>query len=276
MSFCENELIYEAMLMTGIASVCPNSLKARRRALKKQRRWKFVQTLWQLLALASFTGGVFWLMTLPYWNLENESQIAIENNQLLSKKQVRQLLSLSYPQVIWKLPPQNLSLKLAATAPIKKAEITRQLFPPKLTVTIEERVPVAKATIAKQAGYLDADGNWIAKAIYTATGEKWTPPTLNVIGFSDNYRLYWQSIYPLIQRSQIKINQVDWRNPNNLVLRTDIGTVYFGSDISDFSQKLERLAQMKRLPSKISLNRLTYIDLSNPSYPTIAVKPIKR
>ena len=259
--------------MTGIMPVCPNSLKARRRALISQRRWKFVQALWQLFAIANLTGGAFWLMTLPYWNLENPSQIAIENNHLLSKKQVRQLLSLSYPQIIWKLPAQDLSVELAATAPIKQAKITRQLFPPKLIVKIEERLPVAKAVVSKQAGYLDDQGNWIAKAFYTATEKKWVPPTLTVIGFSDSYRLYWQSIYPLIQHSQIKINVIDWRNANNLILQTNIGTVYFGSDISNFSQKLERLAQMQRLPSTIPLNRLTYIDLSNPSSPTIAVKP---
>ena len=258
--------------MAGIMPVCPNSLKARRRALKNQRRWKFVQTLWQLFALVSLTGGTFWLMTLPYWNLENPSQIAIENNHLLSKKQVRQLLLLSYPQVIWKLPPQDLAVKLAATPPIKKTQITRQLFPPKLTITIEERVPIAKAIVSEQAGYLDDQGNWIANTFYTNTEKKWTPPTLTVIGFSDNYRLYWQSIYPLIQSSNIEINVVDWRNPNNLILQTSVGTVYCGSDLSNFSQKLERLAQMQRLPSKIPLNRLNYIDLSNPSFPTIAVK----
>ena len=259
--------------MSGIMPVCPNSLKARRRALISQRRWKFVQALWQLFAIASLTGGTFWLMTLPYWNLEDSSQVAIENNHLLSKMQVRQLLSLSYPQVIWKLPPQDLSVKLAATAPIKQAQITRQLFPPKLIVTIEERLPVAKAIVSKKVGYLDDQGNWIAETFYSAKGEKWIPPTLTVSGFSDSYRLYWQSIYPLIERSKIKIKVVDWRNASNLILQTDIGTVYFGGDISNFSQKLELLAQMQRLPSTIPLNRLTYIDLSNPASPTIAVKP---
>ena len=224
--------------MTGIVPVCPNSLKARRRALKNQRRWKFVQTLWQLIALASLTGGTFWLMTLPYWNLENQSQIVIENNHLLSKKQVQQLLSLSYPQVIWKLPAQDLSVKLSATAPIKNAQITRQLFPPKLVITIEERVPVAKTIDSKQAGYLDVEGNWIPKTFYASTKKSWTPPTLTVIGFSDYYRVYWQSIYPLIQRSPVKINVVDWRNADNLILQTDIGTAYFGSDMSNFCAKI--------------------------------------
>ena len=113
--------------MPDIASVSTNSINNRRQALKKQRRWKFWQSIWRLLAVSGLAGGAFWLLLLPYWSLQDAKQVKVEGNRLLSTEQVRSFLSLSYPQVLWKLPSQQLSDRLKATDPIAEAQVTRQI-----------------------------------------------------------------------------------------------------------------------------------------------------
>jgi cell division protein FtsQ len=259
--------------MPDIASVSPNSIKSRRQALKTQRRWKFVQSLWRLLAVGSLAAGAFWLLLLPYWSLRDRTQVTVIGNRLLSVEQVRRLLPLSYPQALWKLPVQQLGNRLEAAAPIADARVTRQLFPPNLTVAVSERQPVAVAPTRQGAGFLDAQGVWIPKSFYREAGKDWKPPTLQVLGFNAAYRPYWQRMYPLLASSGVKVSAVDWRNPQNLILQTELGTVHCGAYTPEFSQKLARLSQMRQLPARIPPNRLTYIDLTNPTAPTLAMKP---
>jgi cell division protein FtsQ len=261
--------------MPDIASVSPNSIKNRRQTLKNQRRWKFWQSIWRLLAVGSLAGGAFWLLLLPYWSLRDKTQVKIVGNRLLSAEQIRSLLPLSYPQALWKLPAQQLSDRLEAAAPIVDAQLTRQLFPPTLTVAVRERQPVATAPTVRGAGFLDAAGVWIPQSFYRQAGKDWKRPTLQVLGFEAAYRPYWQQMYPLLAHSGVKISAVDWRNPQNLILKTELGTVHCGAYTPDFPQKLARLSQMRQLPARVPLNRLTYIDLTNPTAPTLAVKPQK-
>jgi cell division protein FtsQ len=258
--------------MPDIASVSSNSINTRRQALKNQRRWKFWQSIWRLLAVSGLAGGAFWLLSLPYWSLRDATQVQVEGNRLLSAEQIRGFLSLSYPQVLWKLPAQQLGDQLKATEPIAEAEVNRQLFPPTLTVVVKERQLVASATTVRGAGFLDAEGVWIRERFYRQAGKNWQPPALQVLGFDPAYRPYWQQMYPLLAGSPVKISVVDWRNPQNLILKTELGTVYLGAYTPEFGQQLARLSQMRQLPTRVPLSRLTYIDLTNPAAPTLSVK----
>lgn len=231
--------------------------------------------MWRLLAVGSLAAGCFWLLLLPYWSLRDQVQVKIVGNRLLSAEQIRSLLPLSYPQAVWKLPAQQLSNRLEAAAPIADARVTRQLFPPTLTVAVSERQPVASAPTEQGAGFLDAEGVWIPQSFYSKSGKQWKPPTLQVLGFEAAYRPYWQQMYPLLSHSAVKISAVDWRNPQNLILKTELGTAHLGAYTPEFPQKLARLSQMRQLPKRLSLSRLTYIDLTNPSAPTLTVKPQK-
>lgn len=254
-------------------SVSSNSLKTRRQALASQRRWKACQSAWRFLAIGGLAGGAFWLVLLPYWTLSDRSQIEVAGNQLLSAQQIRSAFPLPSPQPIWKLPIPQLVARLEATPPIAEAALSRQLFPPQVKVTVRERQPVAVAPSPQGAGFLDAEGIWIASSFYRQAAQPWQPPALQVIGFEPSYRPYWQEMYPLIAQSAVKISAVDWRNPQNLILKTELGTVHIGPYSPEFAEKLVKIAQMRQLPSRLASHRLAYIDLTNPAQPTVQVKP---
>ena len=68
--------------------------------------------------------------------------------------------------------------KTGVNGPIAKAKVTRNLFPPSLTIEVAERLPVAVAqpTAAlrsnsdkEKVGWLDARGGWMPSESYTAT-----------------------------------------------------------------------------------------------------------
>ena len=52
----------------------------RRQQLRKQRRIRIYQRIWQLTFITGITGGMLWVAMLPDWQLRGASQIDIEGN----------------------------------------------------------------------------------------------------------------------------------------------------------------------------------------------------
>jgi cell division protein FtsQ len=259
--------------MTDTASISRNQIKTRRQELQHQRRLRALQGVWRFITLSTLAGGAIWAIAQPHWSISAKSPIEIEGNQLLSKDQIRQFLSIEKPQSVWQLPTQQLLARLQDIPPIANVQITRQILPSKLIVEVQERQPVAVATSKQQEGFLDEKGVFIAKSFYQSRSDKnWKEPSLKVVGYQELYRDRFSQLYPLITRSAVKIFEIDWHNPSNLILKTELGVVYLGSYGDRFSEQLTVLAQMRKLSSRFTSDRLVYIDLSNPALPTIQLK----
>lgn len=113
-----------------------------RKELRWQRRIKFWQCTWRLVFLSGLTAGLFWGMKLPYWFIQGEEQIEINDNELMLDDDVRSLISLDYPQYLWRLDTNNIIQQLETTPPIIKAELSRELFPLKVKISILEENPL--------------------------------------------------------------------------------------------------------------------------------------
>lgn len=250
-----------------------NSLKSKRKTLHIQRKLKVWQGFWRFLALLGMVGGLVWMVSWPHWVIRDQSQIRIVGNRLLSSKKIRQLLKLSYPQSIWQLPLHQLTQQLEAEPPLKDVHLTRQLFPAQVIITVKERQPIAMSTSSQGDGYLDATGIWIPKEFYRKDVKIETKQDLTILGFEPQYRSHWLEIYQLILQSSIKIMIVDWRDPSNLILQTELGTVYCGPYGERFREQLQVLAKMRKLSSRVSPNRIVYLDVSNPQYPSVRLNP---
>ena len=273
--------------MANLASISSTKLQTRRQELQNQRRLKFWQAIWRLMVVSSLAGGLFWVVTMPNWLIREGSQIEIEGNQYLSQDEIRSLLPLSYPKSIVKLQTHKLVEQLKSNAPIAEARVTRQLIPPTLTLELRERQPVAIAlspatgrkgqgTKMEEVGFLDEQGILVPRNFYANPEQDFELPKLKFIGFREQYRSYWSEIYPLINHSSVKVLTVDWRDPSNLILHTELGAVHLGSYSANFPQQLATLARMKQLPRRVEASRLVYIDLTNPAEPAVKLKPLKR
>ena len=266
--------------MESIASVTQAELTTRRKKLRRARRIKSFQAIWRSLFVGGMASSLVWALTLPDWVIRQPEQVVIEGNHFLSTKAVRSLLPLSYPQSILRVEPQAIANSLESQAPIAKATVSRQLLPPGLTIQIKERKPVAiaQATAAQNtkasqstqsAGLLDEQGVWMPRSSYTKLDQDLELPTLKVIGSMVQYRPYWSEVYQAVSHSPVKVFEIDWRDPANLILKTELGNVYFGPYSSRFSEQLRVLDRMRELPSLIQQSKIAYIDLKNPDFPAI-------
>lgn len=263
--------------MSNFTSISTTDLRQRRKELKNQRRLRFLQGVWQIGFLSLLMGGLCWAITRPNWVINQKSQVNIEGNQYLQTSAIMELLSLSYPQNLWELEPQELITRLESKGPIEEVRVTRQMLPPTITIEVKEREPVALAVKmtgnakkkGETIGYLDAQGVWTPKSSYFEGKKGLNFPALKIFGDPEQYGLYWSEFYQNLSRSTIKISEVDWQNPNRLILKTEIGRVVIGPYTSQFLEQVSILGKLKSLPAHINPAEVAYIDLTNPKFPAV-------
>jgi cell division protein FtsQ len=275
------DLVPTVNAMTRVSPLSRDTLQTRRQSLRRRRRISIIQILWRFWALSGLTAAIFWGATRPVWLIHTPRQINVTGNHLLSDEMVQALMPLSYPQPLMKVEPEVLAQQLRDRGPIVTATVTRQLLPPRLNVHIQERVPVAVVqpgdsaddtnTQYLQAGFLDAHGAWMPLTSFGLGSASPQLPTLELRGIQSQYQRYWPQIYETISMSPVAISELDWQDPNNLVLETALGTVYLGPYSPDLSQQLATLDQMRNLPDQLAATEMTRIDLSNPKAPSVAV-----
>lgn len=266
--------------MPEIISVNQKDLAQRRKKLRRQRQMKIVQAIWRTLAITGLASGLLWVALQPMWVLKTPKQISIKSgNQLLSQEAIQSLLVLSYPQSLWRIQPGAIADSLKKQPTIAQATVNRRLFPPGLIIEIQERVPVALAQRSKtqpnnsqkkmSMGLLDANGVWIPLDKYTLVNPQVKLPTLKVIGLPEQYSPYWSQLYPYVSQSLVKITEIDYQDPTNLILNTELGKVYLGAALSQLPEQINLLAQLKHIDKKLNPSEIDYIDLKNPDAPLV-------
>jgi cell division protein FtsQ len=274
--------------MAGIASVSRKLLAGRRKKLRQKRQTKIFQAIWRTLAVTGLASSLLWVTLQPIWVLRNPKNIVISGNQLLSDQAIESLLKLSYPQSLWRIQPSRIASALQQQPTIAKAIVTRRLFPPGLIVQVHERIPVAVAQMHREqtnsgngnkkvsVGLLDANGVLMPLEQFNSLNSTVKVPTLKVIGSPEQYRPYWTQLYQATSQSTVKVIEIDWRDPTNLILKTEIGKVHFGVPTSRLPEQIKLLAQMRHLPLQLSPNQIDYIDLKNPDNPIVQMNQVPR
>ncbi len=255
---------------------------SRRKQLRQQRRVRICQRIWQLTFITGLTGGMLWVAMLPEWQLRSADQIEVQGNNLLSKDTIKKALPIKYPQLIFQIQPQAIAIQLEATTPVYKVLVSRTIFPSKLTIQLQERLPIANSTRKGQQGFLDAEGIWVSSKAYPANITK---PNLVVLESTNNPNnnrdnraiAQWSTLYRQVSQSQVKISQVDLRDESNLILTTEIGLVHFGIYKPPlFATQLETLDRLRTLPEKLKSKSFNYVDLTQPTNPILEMNiPLK-
>ena len=276
--------------MANFPVVSPSDLSERRRQRRRQRRLRAIQAFWRFFVVVALTGGSIWLIKSPLWIVQSAEQIDVEGNELLSAERVRSLLPIRYPKPLWAIQPDTLAEHLEAGGPIAQATITRHLLPPGLHVQIQERRPVAiaqsyqpldpSASTISQSGLLDATGAWIPLEDYSRLSSSMELPKLTVLGMRESDREQWEAIYAELQHFQstaqnpVQISELDWQQPGNLILKTELGAVHLGLYRSSerLAAQLQALNQMRNLPEGFEATQIEYIDLQRPEHPSLQMR----
>lgn len=258
-------------------------LKSRRYHLRKQRRIKFATAVWRSLALVGMTWGAWAIATESHWVIHNPQQIEIKGNDYLTTDTVQALIPLDYPQKLLTIKPQQLQAQLESRGPIARADVSRRLLPPGLTVAIQESNPVAQVplqvynarTNSHQVlkGYVDAWGNWMPEESYNGFGDRLDLPKLTVIGMTPRQLKQWPQIYQAIEGSEVSVMAINWQDRQNLILQTAIGVIYCGDDLTLLPRQLMTVQhRLQDLPKRLGRETLKYIDLRNPDKPSVIME----
>ena len=104
---------------------------------------------------------------------------------------------------------------------------------------------------------------------YVELDDSLSLPSLKVLGMREQQRSQWSALYQSVQRTPISIYEIDWRDPSNLILETELGRVHFGPYSDRLDGQLQVLDQLRELPQQIDMADVDYIDLRNPDSPLI-------
>ncbi|MTJ31111.1 cell division protein FtsQ/DivIB [Aphanizomenon sp. UHCC 0183] len=296
--------------MAGILSVSRTNLAQRRQKLRRQRQLKILQAIWRTLAVTGFAAVLFWGAIQPMWVLKDSGQIVIKSGgQVLTQKDIYSLLGLSSPQSLWRVQPALIADSLRKQPNIAQATVSRRLLPPGLIIEIQERIPVAIAQITEdqtvtscvlnpaftgksaevksclqnsstankqnELGLLDASGVWMPLSGYISISPNSKLPRLIVIGAIAQYQPFWTQLYEAISSSSLQVTEINFQDPTNLILKTELGNVHLGSPSNRLTEQIQALVQMRRLPNEVNPSNIDYIDLKNPAIPLVQMNQKK-
>lgn len=271
--------------MAHFISPSRHELTLRRQQLRQRRRTRAIQAVWRLVLVSGLAVAIAWGALLPIWVIYQPQQIIIQGNQLLSPQTIYDLLPIQYPQRLVSIKPEAIAQTLKSEAPVGEVAVIRQLFPPALIIRIQERRPVAIAhqsgsafvtgqpAGSSQVGLLDELGNWIPMQNVTELSQQIQLPELKVFGNVEQFHANWAVFYGEVSKSPVKISEIDWRDPANIILATELGVVHLGEFSPKLAQQLQVLDRMRRFPEKIDVSQLQYIDLRNPLSPSLMMVP---
>ncbi|MBE9046426.1 FtsQ-type POTRA domain-containing protein [Pleurocapsales cyanobacterium LEGE 10410] len=222
-------------------------------------------SLWRSCFLIACTMGLGFVAALPYWQIKQQKQIQISGRKLVSQDTVYHALSFTYPQFIWTVNGLKLTQKIESIPSVAAAEISRQILPPVITVSLQEKTPVAVAVSQGKVGFLDVHGEWIDREFYGDIDADYSLPKIRVINYQAQYQSIWSKIYQLILLyPELEIDEVEWNQSSNLFVQTKIGRVFLGTDVSRLKQQFVIMAKLQNLPAYLERSEIAYIDLSNP------------
>ena len=236
-------------------------------------------------------------MTRPGWVLKSPEAIHVDGAVFLNPDAVRSHLPIAYPQPLFKVATDDLENHLEGLEPIAEATILRQLFPPRLTIQIQEYRPVAILLgnsygeinpelydldsttrpfstfpgMENATGFLDENGTWLPLGSYEDMNEGLSElPTLEVLGMRREYREQWGKLYEQIRRSPVTVDRIDWRQLDNLILKTDLGITHHGVyDEETFTKQLQLIDQLREIDTQVDLDNVVYFDVRSPETPFI-------
>ena len=220
--------------------------------------------------------GLGWIIHRSDWTISKPEQIQVQGNQYLSDRTVRSMLAISYPQPIMELAPEKLTAQLIDRGSIASAKVDRGLLPPQLIVQVRDLPPVARILQDERtpiSAFVDERGRQLPISSYRTT--VWLSlPKLQLRPPTSGVCPEWTQLYQAIRTSPVAIGIIDCRNPQNLMLHTEIGKVRLGAigDISRLTSQIQQLDRLRNWQKGTDPDDIDYLDLENPRSPRFQLK----
>lgn len=243
----------------------PPQLQYKLALVKLQQHRLTRLALWRACCIISCATGLGLATILPNSQIKTQNQIKINGDKLVDEDTIYQALKLTYPKFIWSVNGIEITQRIEAIPSIETAKVNKQIIPPSITISLQEKTPIALASANGEVGFLNTQGEWIAQKFYSSTKADFTLPKLKVIDYQLQFQATWQKIYQLILLyPELKVSEVHWQTSGDIFLETKIGQVFLGSESSRLEQQFKTISKLKNLPTQLKTSEIVYIDLSNP------------
>ncbi len=226
--------------------------------------------------MSGILGGLGWIIHRSDWTISKPEQIKVQGNQYLNDRTIKSMLAIAYPQPIMELAPEKLTAQLIDRGSIASAKVDRGLLPPQLIVQVQDLPPVARVLQAENtpiAAFVDERGRQLPISSYRAT--VWQSlPKLQLRPPATGVCPEWTQLYQAIRTSPVAIGIVDCRNPQHLMLQTEIGKVRLGAigDIPRLTTQMQQLDRLRNWQKGTNPDIIDYLDLENPHSPRFQLK----
>lgn len=248
----------------------PPQLQSKLALVKLQQRRLTQLSLWRSCCLIFCTMGLGLAAILPNSQIKASTQVRINGKTLVSEDAIYQALKLSYPQYIWSVNGLELAQKIESIPSVEAVKVNKQIIPPLITISLQEKTPVALATSQGEVGFLNSQGEWISQKFYSSIKADFPLPKLKVTNYQIEWSQTWQQIYQLIfLYPELEVSEVNWQASGGIFLDTKIGRVFLGSESSYLEQQFKIISKLKNLPEQLKKSEIAYIDLSNPEVNSI-------
>lgn len=97
-------------------------------------------------------------------------------------------------------------------------------------------------------------------------------PKTQLVTIDRQKQLQWQQMYALMEVSPVQIKRLNWQNPNQLTLQTNLGKIHIGPFGEKFKRQLQALDEMRTLPKSVDPKQIVYIDIENPENPVLELR----
>jgi cell division protein FtsQ len=243
----------------------PPQLQYKLALVKLQQHRLTRLALWRACCIVSCATGLSLAAIFPNSQIKAQNQIRINGDTLVGEDTIYQALKLTYPQFIWSVNGIEITQKIEAIPSVEAAKVNKQIIPPLITISLQEKAPVALATAQGEIGFLNAQGEWIAQKFYSSNEANFPLPKLKVIDYQLQFQPTWQKIYQLILLyPELKVSEVHWQTSGDIFLETKIGQIFLGSESSRLEQQFKTISKLKNLPKQLKTSEIAYIDLSSP------------
>lgn len=248
-----------------------SELKQKLSLLQRKQQIRQRCYLWRSLVVSSLAGGLFTLAMSSYWQIKSLSQVRIQGDRNLASSTIEDRLKITYPQSIITISTGQMNRQLRSIRALQSVRVTKSLFPPKVYIDLQERVPVAVAVASRKVGFLDREGVWLDPSFYENV-ELLPYDSIKVVNFAPKHSRIWSEIYSLtIAYQTVNVREVHWDEGGNLWLITDNFKVFLGMDSSLLQRQFATLASLPDSQSEPSLLNVIQIDLTNPDVPFLTV-----
>lgn len=223
--------------------------------------------------------GLAWIFSPSAWKITNPEQVQIVGSRYLSEATIRSSLSLQYPQWLVQLEPAKIKQKLLQQGGIVDVDVERSLFPPRVTIRIDDRPPVAAIVTPNNPNSPRSliDFRGVITPIDRYRTDNRPTPSLRVMLPEAEICPHWPKIYQAIQTSPVAIRIVDCRQARSMRLQTELGQVRLGSYQHEqrLAGQIQQLDRLRNLSQQVKIQSIDHIDLENPDRPKVQLKPVE-